>query len=94
MAEDRGVVVAVTGAGQATVGVASGLVAAANAARRSLVLTNDSDAAIYLGYGVAAVVGSGVRLNAAGGSVEVMPFAGAVYAIAGGANKNLCVVEV
>ena len=44
-------------------------VAAEAAARRYLVLTNDSDTVIYLGVGSAAVLNSGLRVEATGGKV-------------------------
>ena len=34
-----------------------------------MILTNDSDEAIYLGFGTAAVMNTGVRLNASGGAL-------------------------
>jgi hypothetical protein len=55
----------------ATVGVASGAVLAANASRKGAIIVNDSNRVIYLGIGAAAVVGSGIRLNANGGSYEI-----------------------
>ena len=78
----------------ATVGAASAEAVAAGATRRRLILINDSDSVIYLGIGAAAVVGSGIRLNAAGGSYTMGPgdnVTAAIYAISGGAAKNLCV---
>lgn len=53
-----------------SVGVASTVVVAANNARRGLVLVNDSDSDIYIARGTAAVVGSGIKLNAGGGTFE------------------------
>lgn len=64
--------------------------------RAELDLVNDSDRIIYLGFGNAAVVGSGKRLNAQGGSYHMGPenlFYGTVNAICVGGPANLCVSE-
>ena len=53
----------------ATVGVASGVIVAANATRLYISLVNDSANTIWLAFGAAAVVGSGTRLNANGGAL-------------------------
>ena len=54
-----------------TMGVASALVIAANANRSYLLIINDSDVAVYLKVGVAAVLNEGIRINANGGSFEM-----------------------
>lgn len=80
------------------VGTTSTLVAGYNNDRDLLKITNDSDTTIYLRYAESgAVVGSGVRLNANGGSDSIRgdEHIGAVCAIhAGLGTKNLAVVEV
>lgn len=78
----------------ATIGVSSGTVMAANANRVSLTLVNDSANIIYVAKGSTAVVGSGVRLNASGGSLIIDDYTGIVTAIATGASSNLTVCEV
>lgn len=71
----------------------------ATAARKYLLLVNDSDQIIYLGLGAAAVLNKGIRLNAGGGSYEMSfklgnLFTGAINAIHGGADtKNLMMTE-
>lgn len=68
-----------------TCGTGSTLAAATSTARQYLALVNDSANTIYLGLGVAAVSGSGIRLNAGGGAYEMgvdTLFTGAVYCIA------------
>ncbi len=83
------------GAGAVTVGVTPTVVHAANAARTRITLTNDSDTTIYVGLGsdgAAMTTGTGIRLNANGGSC-VIANTSAVYAISGTAGKNLCYVE-
>ncbi len=80
----------------ATVGVATGVALAANVARVNAVFVNDSEETIYLARGNDAVVGSGIRLNANGGSYEIDGgnlFVGIVNAIATGAGANLTVSE-
>ena len=79
-----------------TVGVASLQVAGVNLLRKKLVLANDSANIIYLVKGTAAaVVGSGIRLNANGGTVVFEPdtygriWRGSIQVIATGAASNL-----
>ncbi len=79
-----------------TVGVATGVALALNVARANAVFVNDSDETIYLARGNDAVVGSGIRLNANGGSYEIDSgnlFLGIINAIATGADANLTVSE-
>lgn len=78
------------------VGVNSLTVLGHNGNRSGAIITNDSDTPIYISLGTtAAVVGSGIRLNAAGGVLNIEPDAygrlwkGAIQAISAGANKNL-----
>ncbi len=77
----------------------TGLAIAANASRLCLVLINDSDSIIYLGFGASAVVNEGIRLNAAGGMYEMSRlrgnlYAGAINAIHGATGtKRLLVTE-
>jgi len=72
---------------------------AANANRKYVLLVNDSDTAIYIKLGAAAVANEGIRLNANGGSYEMSNlggnlYAGAINAIHGGSgNKTLLVTE-
>lgn len=76
--------------------VASTLVLAANVHRADAVIVNDSDTVIYLARGNAAVLNTGIRLNASGGSYEINLdnlFLGAVYAICSVADKVLTVSE-
>ena len=54
-----------------TVGASTVELAAANANRTYLLLVNDSDAAIYVKFGAAAVLNQGIRINANGGSLEI-----------------------
>ena len=75
----------------ATVSAVSVLVLAANPTRGDADLINDSAAVMYLGRGNAAVIGSGERLNANGGSYHIGTnnlFLGNVYAITGSQDEN------
>lgn len=74
----------------------STLVVAARDSRDYLVITNDSDTAIYLRLASSgATVGQGIRLNGGGGAWSEPGWTGPVCAIHGGTGtKNLCVVEV
>jgi hypothetical protein len=81
----------------ATVTTADQEIVAVNPNRRYLLVQNDSDTTVYLSLNGAAVVGSGIRLNANGGSYEVNftnLYTGAVNAIHDGAgDKNMCIQE-
>ena len=81
-----------------TAGVASSVALAANANRKYARFQNDSENAIYLKVGVAAVLHQGIRLNANGGSYEMSAGNGnldvrAVYCITFVAAQNLLVGE-
>lgn len=78
----------------ATIGTSSTTVIAANSNRISLTLVNDSTNKIYVSKGATAVSGSGILLNASGGSLIIDDYAGTIYAIATGAGSNLTVSEV
>ena len=79
------------------VGTDSTEVAAFNSERRYLALVNDSDTDVYLALGEDAVLNKGIRLNASGGSYEMLEgqnlYTGAVNAIASAATKRLTVQE-
>ena len=82
----------------ATVGIASAQILAPMSHRKSVVFVNDSANVIYLSKTDPAVVGSGIRLNALGGSYwepdqrfRVWP--DNWYAIATLAASNLCITE-
>ena len=78
-------------------GGVSTLIRAANPGRCNLVIVNDCDATVYLARGNAAVIGSGIRLNANGGSYEINElnmFFGDIYGIATGQDDcNVTVSE-
>ena len=80
-----------------TVTTASTEIVATRPRRGYCSVQNDSDTVIYLALGYPAVVGSGIRLNANGGSYEINftnLFTGAINAIHGGSgNKNVCIQE-
>lgn len=89
---------ALTGASPtaASVGVASAEAVAANANRKGLVLVNVSSNVISLGFGAAAVLNSGITLNALGGAWTMNKetfTTQQVQAIAGGAASPLAVQE-
>jgi hypothetical protein len=83
--------------GSAAVGAVSTKVLSINTARKYMVFTNDSDEAIYLSLGAAAVMNKGICLNAAGGSYEMqmsdLQFTGEIYAICASGGKNLTYIE-
>jgi hypothetical protein len=84
-----------TQASFATVGAASGAVVAANPSRIEVTIVNDhATQIVYLSLGGTAVVGSGIRLNAAGGSYTTNAYTGAINGIATGASTNVCFSEV
>lgn len=81
--------------GTSTVGVASGLIVAANAARKGLVIVNVSINKVCLGFGSAAVLNSGITLYPGGTYVmdEYMFDLGAVNAIASAASSVISIQE-
>jgi len=79
-----------------SVGLTTTVVLAHNTGRKYALLVNDSDQAIYLGLGTAAVMNKGIRLSANGGALEIdgpAPFRGAVNAICLSGTKNLTIFE-
>lgn len=82
--------------GSATVGVASVSVLGANGKRVGATFVNDSDTVIYLTKGHTAVLNTGIRLNANGGSYEITMlnlWKGEISAISSAATKNLVWTE-
>ena len=83
----------------AFVGIVSTLVLATNPNRADTDFTNDGDDIIYLARGNAAVIGSGIRLNPAGGSYHIGTnnlFHGEIYGISTDAEQegtNLAISE-
>ncbi len=101
--EDSGVLAVQPGGGPSaarnpgdgvTIGDTSTMALAANAGRREATFVNDSDETIYLRLGTDAVMNSGIRLNANGGSYTTTVYTGIVTAICVSGGKNLCVSEV
>ncbi|MBA7671226.1 hypothetical protein ES703_79379 [subsurface metagenome] len=79
------------------IGATPTLVVEENRQRMILCLVNDSDEAIYLSLGGQAVMNSGIRLNAAGGSVVLSGFTrfrGSVSGICASGTKVLCIEEL
>ena len=80
----------------ATVAAVSTLALAANINRVDTEIVNDGDEPVYLSRGNAAVMGSGIRLNANGGSYRIGTnnlFKGAIYAICETGQLNLTISE-
>ncbi len=85
----------VKGQGVVSVGGTSAQIVAANADRVEVTIVNDhATQVVYLGFGQAAVLNSGIRLNAAGGSYTTSGFSGAIHAIATGATTAVGFLEV
>ena len=64
--------------------------------RRWLLIINDSDEAIYVKLGAAAVLNQGIRINSAGGSLELVGaslYTGAVNGICASGGKIALVTE-
>jgi hypothetical protein len=67
-----------------------------NVDRKYLIITNDSDEVMYLGFDSPAVMNKGFRLNSAGGTIEwIGPhiFPCAINAICASGTKNLTYIE-
>ncbi|MBA7676432.1 hypothetical protein ES703_84673 [subsurface metagenome] len=83
--------------GAVVTGAASVIVRQANRHRTSLILVNDSVNIIYLSYSATAVLNTGIRLNAEGGTWEINAtnlYRGVVSAIATGVTSNMGFIEV
>jgi hypothetical protein len=88
--------------GTVSVGAASGTVVAANISRRELTIVNDhATQIVYLALNITdgstvptAVLNSGIRLNAAGGSWTTNAYKGPIAAIATGAATGVTVAEI
>ena len=81
-----------------TVGATTTAALAANTSRIHALLINDSDEAVYIKLGAAAVLNAGIRLNANGGSYEMSEAAGNLYtgainAICASGSKKLLITE-
>ncbi|OEJ64649.1 hypothetical protein [Magnetovibrio blakemorei] len=74
------------------VGVAAGLVVAANAARKSVTIQNLGAQPIYLG-GAGVTVADGLEVAANGGAFTLSGVSAAVYAISGTAGQDVRVLE-
>lgn len=73
----------------------STVVVTPNTSRLEVTIVNDSDTVIYLRLGTSAVMNSGIRLNANGGSFTTDKYTGQINAIHGGTGtKNLTVAEI
>lgn len=76
---------------EVTVGSTTTAILTGSATRRGIIIVNDSDETIYLGFGASAVMGRGVRINAAGGSVAVSDYVGTVNGICASGGKDVTV---
>lgn len=76
----------------------SSLVTASSTSRSYYVIVNDGSNTVYLQFNDKdATVGSGLRLNAGGGSYEINPdnlYRGAIRAIASGGSSNITVMGI
>ena len=80
-----------------TVASAATQIVPLNMARQALWLVNDSDASIFLSLGGQAALNAGIRLNPAGGSLELAGltrYKGSITAICSAGNKVLAVEEL
>ena len=80
-----------------SIGTTTTLALAANANRLYALLVNDSDTTIYFKLGEAAVLNTGIRLNANGGSYEISKelgnlYTGIINAIHGGTGSKVLLV--
>lgn len=82
--------------GKVTIGSSSTAALAANGGRIGGTIVNDSDEIMYIAFGEAAVMNSGIRLNADGGNYSFPQdqiYTGAVNAICTSGSKNLSYIE-
>lgn len=86
---------ATTPAGTVTLGAASATVVASNPARVSVTICNDhATQIVYLALGPTAVASTGIRVNAAGGSVTISGYTGIITGIASGVTTVVCFSEI
>jgi hypothetical protein len=84
-----------TPASSATIGASSATVVAANPQRVSVTLCNDhATQIVYLALGATAVANTGIRLNAAGGTITLTSYTGIITGIATGASTVVTYSEV
>jgi len=79
-----------------TAGVASGLALALNANRKYALIVNDSVNVVYIKLGATAVLNTGIRLNANGGSYEINEtnlYTGIIDCISSVASQTILVTE-
>lgn len=76
------------------VGTGSTTIIASNAARKAVVIVNDSDEVVYLKYGSSATANSGIRLNASGGTVREEMYTGIITGICASGSKTVTVTEM
>ena len=69
---------------EVTIGSVSTEIKTANSSRKLIALVNNSEISIFISLGTAAVMNSGIRLNANGGNIVLANpvYMGAVYGIA------------
>lgn len=85
------------GSGSAAVSVSGSDIAlvAANADRTAVTICNDhATQIVYLAFGTTAVINQGIRLNAAGGTITITWWTGAIRAIASGASTVVTYIDV
>lgn len=82
------------GSGAVSVNAVTTVVMATNSDRIKAWMWNDSDEVQYLGYGTAAVLNQGPRLNPNGGSLVEPNFTGAINAICASGGKVLTFIEM
>jgi hypothetical protein len=80
---------------EVTIGSTSTEIKEANESRKMLALVNNSDVNIFISLGSAAVMNSGIRLNANGGNIVLANpvFMGSVFGISASGGKSLVGVE-
>ncbi len=79
-----------------TLSVTQQKILAANPARTYALFVNDGTDVIYLGMGIPAADGRGIRLNGGGGSYEINltnPFQGEIYAVAAAGAPDILIQE-
>lgn len=77
-----------------TLGVASSTILATNVGRREVTIVNDDATnVVYLGFGRAATLNNGVRLNAAGGSFSTTNWEGTITGISAAGTPVVTVTE-
>lgn len=77
-----------------TIGTSSTSILSSNASRKSATIVNDSTGIVYLSLSGTAVLNTGIRINASGGSAVITEYTGEITGIGVAGSQNVTVTEL